>query len=46
MRSATRSRNEYGPEGSASSGTTSPMRRQTSSWAGLHPESRDAWMAV
>ncbi len=46
MRSATRSRNEYGPAGSGSSGTSSPMRRHVSSWAVVHPDSRAAWMAV
>jgi len=48
MRTATRSRNEYGAVGSvaASDGTTTPVRRHASSWAVVQPENRDAWIAV
>ena len=45
MRSATRSRNEYGA-GSPTAGTTKPIRRHASICAGAHPESRAAWIAV
>jgi len=27
-------------------GSSSPMRRQVSTWAGVHPDRRAAWIAV